>query len=444
MTQQSPLLPASEDKDADPNFALTCGGVPAGIPLAGSAAVPAGAADLTEGDISGFLATTVSVGAAIRTADRDPNLVGAVNGGGAVAEVNFDDGNLNYGRGDVVSADTEVTHELSLNRGNLGVFARANYFFDHAVVDRETDHKPLIDSVLRSAGRDFRLLDASVAGDFDVGRTPLLVRAGRQVINGGESVFIRNGLNSSHPLDAATLRVAGAELRDGFLPVPAVSVNLGVSGDLPVEGVCQLGGSHTEIEPLGTFFSTNDYGSPGRRSVYGNCLVAADPAPAGDDCNSKSGVFRGFTVGRIAQVLAQARPIPDLAAAPAPVQQAFQQAAQSAWLTSPVGAAVPRERDPDADDGGQFGMAVRYFSEGLNNTEPGFHFARIHSRLPVASVRTGTAPSVNIGLGPDRNLCRDGQPCLQRRILHRVSGRHRHLRCQLPHRDQRDGICPAG
>ena len=269
-----------------------------------------------EGTSPDFFDTTVSVGAAIRTADRDPNLVGEVNGGADVAEVNFDDSNLNCDRGDVVSANTKVTHELFLNRGNLGVFARANYFYDYAVVDRETDHKPLTDDALRSAGRDFRLLDAYVAGDFDVGRTPLLVRVGSQVINWGESVFIRNGLNSINPLNAAKLRVAGAELWDGFLPVPAVSVNLGVSGDLAVEGFYQLGWSHTEIEPLGTFFSTNDYGSPGSRSVYVNSLVAADLALTGDECNSKSGGFRGFTVGQIAQVLARAGPIPDLAAVP--------------------------------------------------------------------------------------------------------------------------------
>ena len=59
---------------------------------------------------------------------------------------------------------------------------------------------------------------------------------------------------------------------------------------------------------------------------------------------------------------------------------------------------VPRGKTIYADDDGQYGIAMRLFAPGLNDTEFGFFFVNYHSRLPVLSARTGT------GIGALRTL----------------------------------------
>jgi hypothetical protein len=52
---------------------------------------------------------------------------------------------------------------------------------------------------------------------------------------------------------------------------------------------------------------------------------------------------------------------------------------------------VPRKATAYADDDGQFGLAMRVYAPGLNDTEFGFYFMNYHSRLPVISSWTGDA-----------------------------------------------------
>ena len=298
--------------------------------------------------ITGYFDTTVSVGAAIRTQGRKDNLI-AVSNGGSAWSINEDDGNLNYDTGDFVSANTKITHELELNRGNLGVFARALYFYDHAIADEHTDRTRLSRSAKGYAGYDFKLLDAYLDGQFNLGGAPLSIRAGDQVIHWGESVFIRNGLNSINPVDSSKLRVAGAEIRDVLEPITAANLRLGLTDNLFFESFYQFRSAHTELEPAGTFFSTSDAGSPGGKTVHFGFGV---PGAADDN---------------------------DDAADPSCPLRCSR---------------VPRASDRDADDHGQFGLAMRYFSPLLNDAELGFYYARIHSRLPLVSVQAGQPQAV--------------------------------------------------
>ncbi|MYB88469.1 MAG: DUF1302 domain-containing protein [Proteobacteria bacterium] len=298
--------------------------------------------------ITGYFDTTVSVGAAIRTQGRKNNLI-AVSNGGSAWSINEDDGNLNYDTGDFVSANTKITHELELNRGNLGIFARALYFYDYAIADEHTDRTRLSHSAKGYAGYDFELLDAYLDGQFNLGGSPLLIRAGDQVIHWGESVFIRNGLNSINPVDSSKLRVAGAEIRDVLKPITAVNLRLGLTDSLFVESFYQFRSAHTELEPAGTFFSTSDAGSPGGKTVHFGFGVPG-AADDNDDAPDPSCPLRCSR--------------------------------------------VPRASDRDADDHGQFGLALRYFSPFLNDAELGLYYARIHSRLPLVSVQAGQPQAI--------------------------------------------------
>jgi Protein of unknown function (DUF1302) len=322
--------------------------------LASSGATqPARAIELRSDDagVVGNLDTTVTLGASLRVQDRDEDLIGVVNGGRANS-INVDDGNLNFDKGDLTSLSVKVTHELDLNWRNFGFFGRVFYFYDAAIMDIDPERTEFTSEAKDAAGRDLELLDAYATGDFMVASRPLSVRFGNQVINWGESTFIQNGINIINPVDVSKLRVAGAELRDALEPVPAFDVSLGLTGSLSLEGFWQLEEKTTEIEPAGTFFSTNDFASPGGKRVFlgfGQPPITDNPPlPPGSD-----------PLG--------------------------------------IGTSIPRSSDNEAKDAGQFGLVLRYFAEQLNDTEFGLYYIRHHSRLPLISARTGTLAGLLAG-----------------------------------------------
>jgi len=307
------------------------------------------AIDFTLGSgIEGSFDSTYTLGGAIRTKGRDPDLIGLVNGGRAFS-INGDNGNLNFSKGDFVSLSARGVNELSLRGDNLQFFARFNYFYDHINRSTTLDRTPLSKRAKHLAGLDFDLLDLYVAGNFDLGDSPLSVRIGNQVLSWGESTFIQNGINVINPFEVTKLRTAGSELREGVVPVPMVQGSLGF-GDLSIEAFYQLGWDHTEIEAEGTFFATNDFASPGGQNVF--LRFALPPGPRDDPPRLSQG---------------------------------------------PVGSIVNRAPDRDASDGGQFGVALRYLATELNDTEFGAYFIKYHSRLPVLSGRTGTFGGLALG-----------------------------------------------
>ncbi len=309
----------------------------------------ASAVDFTlDNGITGSLDSTYTIGGAIRTKSADKDLIGVINGGRAYS-INGDNGNLNFSKGDFVSAVARGVNELQLKADNLTFFARVNYFYDHINRSTTLDRTPLTDRAQHLSGLDADLLDLYVAGNFDVGDHPLSVRVGNQVLSWGESTFIQNGINVINPFDVSKLRTAGSELREGVVPVPIVQASMGF-GDLSVEAFYQVGWDHTEIESEGTFFSTNDFASPGGQYVY--LRFGLPPGPRDN---------------------------------PPSLSQA------------PVGSIVSRAPDRDASDGGQFGIALRYLATELNDTEFGAYFVKYHSRLPVLSGRTGLLSGLVLG-----------------------------------------------
>jgi hypothetical protein len=133
--------------------------------------------------------------------------------------VNGDDGNLNYDDGDLFSNAFKITSEMSLNIRDSGAFVRATYFYDF-----ENEGKDVLSDLAQDkVGSEFKLLDAFVFHNFAISDTSNgSVRFGRQVVSWGESTFIQNGINVINPIDVAKLRVAGAELKEAFLPVDSL------------------------------------------------------------------------------------------------------------------------------------------------------------------------------------------------------------------------------
>ena len=315
------------------------------------------ALEFGSGEVEASLDTTVSYGATFRVADRDPELA---------ADVNGNDGDLNYKTG-IVSNAFKFTSEFDLGYGDFGLFVRGSGFFDFENESGTRERTPLSAKAKRMVGKDIELLDAYATGTFDLGEVTADLRAGKHVLNWGESTFIQGGVNAINPFDVSKLRVPGAELREALVAVPLVSTVLEFPVGLSMEGFYQLAWDKTEIDPVGSYFSVTDYVGPGASR-------AVVPVSGITDV--------GFGFGPLTQAINA-----DLA-----------RVRLSQLDFDPNFANVFRGADRNPADSGQFGVALRYLAEQLNETEFGFYFVNYHSRLPTVSAITGTRTGVQAGL----------------------------------------------
>jgi len=317
-------------------------------------APPANAVELASANnVEANLDVTLTYGITSRMAKRDSSLSG----------VNSNDGNENYDRG-ISSSTASITAELDVDADEFGLFLRTNAFYDYENQDRDRSRTPLSTAAKNNVGKDAKILDAYAYADFEVNDNFLSVRIGNQVLNWGESTFIQNGINVINPFDVGRLRTPGSELREALVPVPMISASMDFTDSVSVEGFYQTGWQKTEIDPVGSYFSTNDYVAAGGRYAF---LTVPG-------LNAKD---TGRTFG-------------PLAAAINSVVGLTPASGYSVQVHDPAFLAVGRASDREAKDTNQWGVALRYFSEELNNTEFGLYFIRNHSRLPVVSGSTSS------------------------------------------------------
>jgi hypothetical protein len=324
--------------------------------LAASASTTSHAFSFGDPDgLHGSFDTTISYGASWRAQDRDPTLYQVGNGGtGSSTSINQDDGNLNYDKNKLISSVFKASHDLDLNYGNLGFFARAFYFNDLENADQRTGPAPINRAGVKGVGytfgpqahsrigHDAQVLDAYLRGNFKIfGDRSTQVRLGNQVVSWGESTFIQNSLNSINPIDLARFRTPGSELKEALLPTPMLWLAQEISTNVRAEAFSIFNFNRVRIDPRGSFFSNNDIVSDDGRRLYA------------------LGVDQHFP------------------------------GATSIWL----------ERDPDrsASDNGEFGLALRVMAPTLNNTEFGLYYMNLHNRTPIVSFKRG---SLFGGAGP--------------------------------------------
>jgi hypothetical protein len=306
------------------------------------------------GTWSGSWDTTISYGEGWRVSDRDCRLIATADGG-CGRSANIDDGDLNYGKAVFSKAVHGVT-ELSLKyRDNAGVFVRADGLYDFAVMDSPTDRTPLSKEARDLVGSYGRLLDAFGYWRFKLGNMPSELRLGRQVVSWGESTFIQGGLNTVNHFDVTTLRVPGSELRQALLPDEMALFNVQFTENISSQFLYLFKWHDTKPEPAGSYFSTNDFGTPGGRKVMLGFGAFSDQ---GTDFRPLGGPF-----------------IPD-----------FQ--------------AVSRLPNHEPRDAGQFGFNVKFYLPNFSNgTEIGLYFLNYHSRLPVVSGVTGSQAGLGNAFG---------------------------------------------
>ena len=318
------------------------------------AALPAAAFQFTLGEVQASLDTTVSYGLNWRASERDQDLIGTMNGGSAYS-VNGDDGNLNYDDEEYFSKVFKITSDLEMKYQNYGLFLRGTAFYDFVNANGDGGERTEItdSEALDMVGQDADLLDAYLWWDFDIGGLPGTLRVGNQVLSWGESTFIQNSINTINPVDLNKLRAPGSELKEALVPVGMVSASLAANQYLSIEGFYQYNWEKTEVDPPGSYWSTNDFIGAGGNLVF---LGWGDVS----DLGTTNPLFPLFGMD--------------------PYQPEF--------------LAVSRLGDETPSDDGQYGIALHLLAPQLNDTEFGFYFINYHSRLPIVSAKTGTDAGV--------------------------------------------------
>lgn len=302
---------------------------------------PAAGIQFDVGEIDGSIDTTLSYGLSYRVGARDKDLVGLANGGRAYSD-NGDDGNLNFGK-ELTSNAVKATSEMDLKYKNFGVFVRGSAFYDFEYEDGGRDHIDLTDAALDRVGSDARILDAYFSAGFSVLDRPVVFRVGEQVVSWGESTFFQNSINAINPINVSAILLPGSELKEALLPEGMFYSSVSLTDEITVEGFYLYDWGKTEIEPPGSYFSTNDFAGDGGSRVM---LGFGDWSEFGTRLGAL-GLDEDFM-------------------------------------------AVGREAKGGADDSGQFGVAFRFLSSFLGGTEFGCYYMNYHSRVPIISARTGT------------------------------------------------------
>ncbi|MBX3503892.1 MAG: DUF1302 domain-containing protein [Parvibaculum sp.] len=292
----------------------------------------------------------MSAGVTLRASDRDCTKVSVLNGGcangdGRTTGVNSDNGNLNFDQWDFVNQTLQATMDIQGTWQNYGFFVRPTAFYDFVYAENDLRFRDLDPNAKDQLDYDFDVLDAFVYGNWDIGGHYTTVRFGKQVLNWGESLFIQGGINSFQAVDVTRIRTPGAELKDALTPMPIVFASTTLTPNLSVEAFWQFKYEYTELDPAGSFFSTDDI--TGRGSLPGLLSPNVDN--------------------------------PDLAGPPGGFPP-----------SAAVPIAVRRSSDRIESETDQFGMAVRYYAEELGDgVDFGLYAVRYTSRLPYLGFTTG-------------------------------------------------------
>lgn len=327
-----------------------------------------------------------------RIGDPGPNRT-LVNARGGY-NINGDDGNLNYDRGDVTASIFQIRSELtgawrnfSMKLGGLGYIDPTNNDFDEdkqdllypnrgvsrdtILIRREQRRRSDLENDL---GNELRLLEAWVGVDFEVASSAVTLRVGNQRLRWGESnLFNFNVLDRVNPLSERLFNLPGTEVRDAFLPVGMATVAVDLTSNFNVSGFYQYDWDPTEVAPCGSFLSISDVAGCG---------------------NGPTPVYLG---------LGQYPEDPQGDFVPGGGDVLLDQGIRTTYLDD--------EQRGYPDSGGQYGIRLNYFAEGLNGgTELSLYGMNIHSRLPYLSVDAADEsclqPTPNGG-----NLVNNLNPC---------------------------------
>ncbi|HEY0832356.1 MAG TPA: DUF1302 domain-containing protein [Azospirillum sp.] len=260
-------------------------------------------------DIAMSWNNTVQYSAAFRV--RAPKT--SVAGNPTTAQVNTNDGDLNFNRG-LISNRVDLLSEFDLRyRRDAGIRISGAAWYDtvyrngtdnpgdQGVNTLSTDYRHFTDDTARLHGRQAELLDAFVYGNFAPGDTNLNLKGGRYTQLYGESLFFgNNGIAGAQtPLDLVkALSVPNSQFKEIARPVGQIGGQLQISPTLSVGAYYQLEWRKTRLPGAGSYFSFADFVDEGGQSLIlgpglflnrGNDIDARNSGQGGIQVKFKAG-----------------------------------------------------------------------------------------------------------------------------------------------------------
>jgi hypothetical protein len=307
----------------------------------------------------GSFNSTIGVAAGMRLKDPSCALVGDPTYCASAATDQWaagDNGNLNYRKGDFFTLAVKGSHELLLKQNDAGLkfFTRAIWKQDPGA--NNTARTDLSPDARKQIVHNAELLDFWVSKDLRIGDQNARLRVGNQVISWGEALYYIGGV-SNNVLDYQKLLVPGTQMKEAFLPVPAISLSSSLGDTLSGEAFYQFKWRRARIAPVGSYFSASDAYDKGRQpiSFSGQNFNAAGP-----DAFALTG------------------------------RRSLTEAESLAAIAANGDFGVPILEDRKARNSGQYGLSMKWAPEGTP-LNLGLYVMRYHDQFPVLDVTGGTA-----------------------------------------------------
>ena len=237
--------------------------------------------------------TSLSYVAKWRAVDPDEHKFRYRNGDDIVAynqKINSDDASANFEQWDMFQNKISALVDIDIGYKDYGIFARGKAFYDD-VYSQDTAHtqddfltynsaniyggdagfQRFPNNTVETSESQIEWLDYFAYATWELPGSRLLdLRVGRQVINWGETTFSQgiNGLQNR--IDVPASNNAGVEVKEFLLPTGAIYGQVDLTANVTFEAYYQYEWLKTELDSVGSYYSTQDMLGPGAR----NFLIA--------------------------------------------------------------------------------------------------------------------------------------------------------------------------
>lgn len=292
---------------------------------------------------------------------------------------NFNDGNNNFDRGDLVNNRLSGLLTAKISKDDMGFVFSGSAFYDdvyHRSNANRLDKYPnprdygyigtpnpmnqFSPDAKKFHGGYARVLDAYFYTNFRVGtRGRVNLKLGRHVVSWGESLFFPNVSMAQGPADGGKANIPGTQIKDILLPEDQISLSYSVNPKLTVLANYQYDWHPMVIDAPGSYLARSDGVGPGA-----HCIGYWDH-------NRKKCYYQKVNPGAKPTAVEGGYRVPD---------------------TTP-----PRH--------GQWGMGLRY--RYSLDTELGLYYVRYHERvgLPLIAYKGLTGPDFySVYYQPDVDL----------------------------------------